>query len=84
MAEHVVSEARLLTSFTRILMFCTYLTVQVAFFDLGPFNTVAALVIAVFKATPGRALLHARAMTARADLAGRRRAASSGWASCWP
>jgi cytochrome c oxidase subunit 4 len=34
-----------------ILMFCTYLTVQVAFLDLGPWNTVAALVIAVFKAT---------------------------------
>jgi len=33
------------------LMFCTYLTWQVAYFDLGPFNTVAALVIAVFKAT---------------------------------
>jgi cytochrome c oxidase subunit IV len=34
-----------------ILMFCTYLTVQVAFLDLGPWNTVAALAIAVFKAT---------------------------------
>jgi cytochrome c oxidase subunit IV len=34
-----------------ILMFCTYLTVQIAFFDLGELNTVAALVIAVFKAT---------------------------------
>ena len=32
-------------------MFCTYLTVQLAFLDLGPFNTVAALLIAVFKAT---------------------------------
>ena len=31
------------------LMLCTYLTVQVAFFDLGAFNTVVALTIAVFK-----------------------------------
>ena len=34
-----------------ILMLCTYLTVQIAFVDLGAWNTVAALVIAVFKAT---------------------------------
>src|SRR4051794_9509396 len=34
-----------------LLMLCTYLTVQIAFFDLGAMNTVAALVIAVFKAT---------------------------------
>jgi len=34
-----------------ILMLCTYLTVQIAFFDLGIFNTVAALTIAVLKAT---------------------------------
>src|SRR5215510_15714047 len=34
-----------------ILMLCTYLTVQIAFFDLGPLNTIAALGIAVFKAT---------------------------------
>jgi cytochrome c oxidase subunit IV len=34
-----------------ILMFCTYLTVQIAFFDLGVLNTIAALGIAVFKAT---------------------------------
>ena len=34
-----------------ILMLCTYLTVQIAFFDLGRLNTVAALTIAVFKAT---------------------------------
>jgi cytochrome c oxidase subunit 4 len=32
-------------------MICTYLTVQVAFFDLGALNTVVALTIAVFKAT---------------------------------
>jgi cytochrome c oxidase subunit 4 len=34
-----------------ILMLCTYLTVQIAFFDLGALNIVAALTIAVFKAT---------------------------------
>jgi cytochrome c oxidase subunit 4 len=34
-----------------VLMLCTYLTWQVAYFDLGPLNTVAALAIAVFKAT---------------------------------
>jgi len=34
-----------------ILMLCTYLTVQIAFFDLGTLNTIAALVIAVLKAT---------------------------------
>ncbi len=34
-----------------ILMLCTYLTVQAAFLDLGRFNTIIALLIAVFKAT---------------------------------
>ena len=33
-----------------VLMLCTYLTVQIAFFDLGILNTIAALTIAVFKA----------------------------------
>ena len=33
-----------------LLMMCTYLTWQVAYFDLGRLNTVAALGIAVFKA----------------------------------
>jgi cytochrome c oxidase subunit 4 len=33
-----------------VLMVCTYLTWQIAYFDLGAFNTVAALGIAVFKA----------------------------------
>jgi cytochrome c oxidase subunit 4 len=33
-----------------LLLLCTYLTWQVAFFDLGPLNTIAALTIAVFKA----------------------------------
>jgi cytochrome c oxidase subunit 4 len=34
-----------------ILMLCTYLTVQIAFFDLGALNTIAALGIAILKAT---------------------------------
>jgi cytochrome c oxidase subunit IV len=33
-----------------VLLACTYLTWQVAYFDLGAMNTVAALAIAVFKA----------------------------------
>ena len=33
-----------------LLLVCTYLTWQVAFFDLGAMNTVAAITIAVFKA----------------------------------
>jgi len=34
-----------------ILILCTYLTVQIAFFDLGALNTVAAIGIAILKAT---------------------------------
>ena len=34
-----------------ILMLCTFLTVQAAFLDLGHFNTLVAMAIAVFKAT---------------------------------
>jgi cytochrome c oxidase subunit 4 len=33
------------------LMIGTFITVLVAFFDLGPLNTIVALAIAVFKAT---------------------------------
>jgi cytochrome c oxidase subunit 4 len=33
-----------------VLLLCTYLTWQVAYFDLGALNTVVALAIAVFKA----------------------------------
>jgi len=33
-----------------ILLLCTYLTWQIAYYDLGRLNTVAALGIAVFKA----------------------------------
>ena len=49
MSEHVVP-TRVYYVIFGILMLCTYLTVQIAFFDLGIFNTVAALTIAVFKA----------------------------------
>ena len=50
MSEHIVPTRIYYTIFA-ILMFCTWLTVQAAFFDLGAFNAVAALTIAVFKAT---------------------------------
>ena len=50
MSSHIVP-TRIYYQIFAILMFCTYLTVQVAVLDLGPFNTIAALVIAVFKAT---------------------------------
>ena len=50
MAEHILPKRTYYTIFL-ILAFCTYLTWQVAYFDLGPFNTIAALAIAVFKAT---------------------------------
>src|SRR6185436_16550662 len=50
MSDHILPKRIYYTIFA-ILMFCTYLTVQIAFFDLGPFNVVAALAIAVFKAT---------------------------------
>jgi cytochrome c oxidase subunit 4 len=50
MSEHVTPARTYYTIFA-LLMFCTYLTWQVAYFDLGPFNTVAALGIAIFKAT---------------------------------
>ena len=50
MAEHILPKRTYYTIFA-ILMFCTYLTWQVAYFDLGSFNTIAALAIAVFKAT---------------------------------
>jgi cytochrome c oxidase subunit 4 len=48
--EHILPKRVYYTIFG-ILIFCTYLTVQIAFLDLGALNTVAALVIAVFKAT---------------------------------
>jgi cytochrome c oxidase subunit 4 len=48
--DHVLPKRVYYTIFG-ILMLCTYLTVQIAFWDLGPLNTIAALAIAVFKAT---------------------------------
>jgi cytochrome c oxidase subunit IV len=48
--RHIVPKRVYYTIFG-ILMLCTYLTVQIAFFDLGALNTVAALGIAVLKAT---------------------------------
>jgi cytochrome c oxidase subunit 4 len=50
MASHILPKRVYYTIFA-ILIFCTYLTVQIAFLDLGAMNTVAALAIAVFKAT---------------------------------
>jgi cytochrome c oxidase subunit 4 len=49
MADHIVPKRTYYAIFA-ILMFCTLATVLIAFVDLGPFNTVAALTIAVFKA----------------------------------
>src|SRR5881394_3363398 len=50
MADHAAHRRTYYVIFG-VLMLCTYLTWQVAYFDLGPLNTVAALGIAVFKAT---------------------------------
>ena len=49
MASHILPKRVYYTIFA-ILLFCTYLTVQIAFLDLGALNTVAALGIATFKA----------------------------------
>ena len=49
MSSHILPTRVYYTVFG-ILMLCTALTVQIAFLDLGPLNTVAALAIAVFKA----------------------------------
>ena len=50
MASHILPK-RVYYTIYALLMFCTYLTVQIAFLDLGAMNTVAALAIAVFKAS---------------------------------
>ena len=50
MSAHVVPTRVYYTIFA-ILMVCTGLTVWIAFLDLGPLNTIAALGIAVLKAT---------------------------------
>jgi len=49
MTEHVVPPRTYVLIYV-VLIICTYLTWQVAYFDLGRLNTVAALAIAVFKA----------------------------------
>jgi cytochrome c oxidase subunit 4 len=48
---HHIVPTRVYYAIFGILMLCTYLTVQIAFFDLGVLNTIAAVTIAVFKAT---------------------------------
>jgi cytochrome c oxidase subunit 4 len=48
--DHILPKRVYYTIFG-ILMLGTYLTVQIAFFDLGRLNTVVALTIAVIKAT---------------------------------
>jgi cytochrome c oxidase subunit 4 len=48
MSDHIVP-TRTYYLIYAILLVCTYLTWQVAYFDLGPMNTVAALGIACFK-----------------------------------
>jgi len=50
MSEHVVPTRVYYVVFA-VLMVGTYLTVQAAYFDLGAFNTVVAVGIAVIKAT---------------------------------
>ena len=50
MSEHIVP-TRVYYTIYAILMLCTGMTVAIAFVDLGALNIVAALVIAVFKAT---------------------------------
>jgi len=50
MSPHIVP-TRVYYPIFAILMICTALTVGIAFVDLGSFNVVAALAIAVFKAT---------------------------------
>jgi cytochrome c oxidase subunit IV len=49
-SEHVVS-SKLYWLIWGILIVCTFLTAWIATVDLGPFNTVVALVIATFKAS---------------------------------
>jgi cytochrome c oxidase subunit IV len=50
MSEHIVPTRTYYAIFA-VLIAGTLLTWQIAYFDLGPFNTVAALAIAVTKAT---------------------------------
>jgi len=48
--NHIVPTKIYYTIFA-VLMFCTLLTVLIAYMDLGPLNAIAALGIATFKAT---------------------------------
>ena len=50
MSDHIVPRRTYYVIFL-VLMICTAITVAVAYFDLGPLNTIVALTIAVFKAT---------------------------------
>jgi cytochrome c oxidase subunit 4 len=50
MSDGHILPARVYYVIFAILIVCTYLTWQIAYFDLGPFNTIAALAIAIFKA----------------------------------
>jgi cytochrome c oxidase subunit 4 len=50
MTEHHIIPKRTYYLIYVTLLVCTYLTWQVAYFDLGALNTVVALGIAVFKA----------------------------------
>ena len=50
MSEYIVPKRTYYIIYV-ILLIGTYLTWQVAIFDLGPMNTIVALTIAVFKAT---------------------------------
>jgi cytochrome c oxidase subunit 4 len=49
MSEHVIS-TKLYVTIWVALMVLTVVTAGISFIDLGPFNTVVALVIATFKA----------------------------------
>jgi len=50
MSAHILPK-RIYYTIYGILILCTFLTVQIAFFDLGPLNTIAAIGIAILKAT---------------------------------
>ncbi len=69
MAEHTVPK-KIYVAIWATLMAMTLITTLVAFVDLGRFNTVVALAIATFKASPGGALLHGRKIHAPADAGG--------------
>jgi len=49
-SDHILP-TRIYYTIFGVLMLCTYLTVQISYFDLGAMNVVAALTIAALKAT---------------------------------